>query len=252
MNRRKAFDALKKLRKRLRPKDEKPSCSAVIVAAGSSQRMGSDKLFTDLAGIPVLVRTISAFQRSELVEEIVVVTREEKLGQVADWCKENRFDKVTKIIAGGKTRMESALAGVSEVRSGAKLIAIHDGARPLVTQELIARTVMAAHDHLSAVPVIPSTDTLKVVDEKGLIAGAADRSRIVRVQTPQVFSADLIKGALTNAVKKELPLTDDCSAMELMGVQTQTVPGDEENIKLTTPWDMELAESILQGRLSKA
>ena len=121
-----------------------------------------------------------------------------------------------------------------------------------ITQELIARTVMAAHDHLSAVPVVPSTDTLKNVDDRGGITGSADRSHIVRVQTPQVFSADLIKGALTDAVKRELPLTDDCSAMERMGVTTQTVPGDDENIKITTPWDLDVARAILKGRLSKA
>ena len=252
MDKRKTFDTLRRLRNRLRPKDEKPCCSAVIVAAGNSQRMGNDKLFSDLAGMPVLARTLSAFQRSDLVDEIVVVTRQDRIEDVAKLCKDFGIEKASKVITGGKTRMESALAGVSETRPGAKLIAIHDGARPLVTQELIARTVMAAHDHLSAVPVIASTDTLKRVDEKGVIAGAVDRSQIVRVQTPQVFSADLIKGALTHAVQKELSLTDDCSAMEYMGVNTQTVPGDEENIKLTTPWDMQIAESIMRGRLSKA
>ena len=252
MNRRKTFEALKRLRNRLRPKDERPSCSAVIVAAGSSQRMGSDKLLADLEGEPVLARTLAAFQSSDLVEEIVVVTRTEKIRQIADLCQEHGFTKVSKVISGGKTRMESSLAGVSEVSPSAKLIAIHDGARPLVSQELIARTVMAAHDHLSAVPVIPSTDTLKNVDDRGGITGSADRSHIVRVQTPQVFTADLIKGALTDAVKRELPLTDDCSAMERMGVTTQTVPGDDENIKITTPWDLDVARAILKGRLSKA
>ena len=121
-----------------------PVCSAVIVAAGSSQRMGSDKIMADLGGIPVLVRTLRAFQRSDVVKEIIVVTRAEKIEEIADLCKNHGIDKVSKVICGGATRTESCLAGVSEVDSKAKLIAIHDGARPLVSQDLILRTVYAA------------------------------------------------------------------------------------------------------------
>ena len=152
------------------------------------------------------------------------------------------------MLAGGATRVESALVGVSEAAPKASLIAIHDGARPLVTAELIERTVLAAKEHYAAVPVIPSTDTLKAVDGKGFVIGTVDRSTTFRVQTPQVFRADFIKGALTRAMEKNLPLTDDCSAIEMMGVRTMTVPGDEDNIKLTTPRDMILAEAILKAR----
>lgn len=236
------------IRKLLRKKEVTPSCSAVIVAAGSSQRMGGDKIMASLGGLPVLVHTLMAFQRAALVDEIVVVTRMEKLTQVADLCKKYGIDKVSKIISGGATRTESALAGVSEVKSRAKLIAIHDGARPLVTETLINRTVYAADDHLAAVPVIKSSDTLKLVDEDGFICGTVDRGQAVRVQTPQVFDAALIKGALTRAVKEKLALTDDGSAMELLKVKTYTVPGEEDNIKLTTPRDMVAAEAILHDR----
>lgn len=241
---------LQKLKKLIpgRKKGERLYCAAVIVAAGSSQRMGSDKIFASLGGLPVLVRSIRAFEENELVDEIVVVTREEKLGQVADLVKKYALNKVSKVILGGKTRVESCLAGVSEVDHRAELIAIHDGARPLVSQRIIRDTVRAAQDLYAAVPVVRSTDTLKLLDEKGVIAGSVDRETIYRVQTPQVFRADLIKGALTEAMKRELPITDDSSAMELMGIQTHTVEGDEDNLKLTTPRDLVLAEAILKNR----
>ena len=229
-------------------KDKTPRCAAVIVAAGSSERMGSDKLTAQLGGMPVLARTLRAFENCAMITEIVVVTRADRIEEIAALCKEYGISKASKVLSGGATRVESALVGVSEVDSRRGLIAIHDGARPLVTCELIERTVLAAKEHYAAVPVIPSTDTLKAVDGKGFVVGTVDRATTFRVQTPQVFKADFIKGALTKAMEKNLPLTDDCSAVEMMGVKTVTVPGDEDNIKLTTPRDMILAEAILKAR----
>ena len=236
------------IRNVFRKKDKTPHCSAVIVAAGSSQRMGADKLTAQLGCMPVLARTLLAFENCELVDEIVVVTRVEKVLELADLCKKYGITKAAKVIRGGDTRMESALAGVSEVSARAKLIAIHDGARPLVTDEVIRRTVIAADKHMASVPVVYSTDTLKFVDESGLISGPIDRDRTARVQTPQIFDADLIKGALSKAASDGLSLTDDCSAIEIMGVKAMTVEGDYDNIKLTTPRDMQFAEVILRDR----
>lgn len=223
-------------------------CSVVVVAAGSAQRMGADKLMMELGCMPVLARTLLAFENCDIVDEIIIVTRMEKVEEAASLCKKFGITKAVKVIRGGKTRMESALAGVSEVKSGARLIAIHDGARPLVTEDVIRRTVKAAELYMAAVPTICSTDTLKAIDENGVIIGGVDRERTVRVQTPQVFDADLIKGALSKAVSDGLTLTDDCSAVEIMGVKTHTVEGDEDNIKLTTPRDIQLAELILKSR----
>ena len=242
------MDTLKKITSLFREKEKEPHCSAVIVAAGSSERMGTDKLTADLCGVPVLVRTLRVFDACALVDEIVVVTRGDRIEEIADLCKQYGIAKVSKVLAGGSTRVKSALVGVSEVDPKAARIAIHDGARPLVTTELIERTVRAAKEYYAAVPVIPSTDTLKAVDEKGYVVGTVDRATTWRVQTPQVFKADFIKGALTKAMEKDLPLTDDCSAMNMMGVKTMTVQGDEDNIKLTTPRDMILAEAILKSR----
>lgn len=233
------------IRKLFNKEDETPRCSAVIVAAGSSVRMGSDKIMAALRGIPVLVWTLRAFEQSPYVDEIILVTREDKLEHGAMLCKKYNIGKVTKVVVGGATRTESVLAGVSETRRGAKLIAIHDGARPLVSQALIKRTVLAANDNLSAVPVIKCADTMKAVDGDGRLAGTIDRDGIVRVQTPQVFDASLIKGALTKAVKDGLSLTDDCSAMDMMGVKTVAVEGEDTNIKITTPPDMAIADALL-------
>ena len=236
------------IRRLFRKKQKEPHCSVVVVAAGSSERMGSDKMLMTLGAKPVIIRTLMAFQQSPMVDDIVVVTRQEKIMGLADMIKLYDISKVTQVISGGATRMESALAGVSAVKEGAKLIAIHDGARRLVTQGVIRRVVEAANEHMAAVPAVPCVDTMKQVNQEGVVIGSVDRSSVVRVQTPQVFDADLIKGALSRAVEKNLPLTDDCSAMEMMGVKTYVVEGDAGNIKLTEPMDMVLAEAILKSR----
>ncbi|MBP3210139.1 MAG: 2-C-methyl-D-erythritol 4-phosphate cytidylyltransferase, partial [Oscillospiraceae bacterium] len=123
--------------------------------------------------------------------------------------------------------------------------AIHDGARPLITQKVITDALYAARDYHAAVPVIPSTDTLRMV-ENGFIGGDVDRDSVIRIQTPQIFDADLIKGALTYAVDKNVTVTDDSSAVRLTGFKIKTVEGDVNNIKLTTPEDVPVAEAILK------
>lgn len=225
-----------------------PKCSAVIVAAGSSVRMGFDKLSAPLGSAPVLLHTLRAFERADSVSEIVVVTRMDKVAEVAELCAKNGIGKVSKVVAGGKTRMESSLIGVSSVKPSAKLIAIHDAARPLVSDALIKRTVCAAAEHMAAVPVMPSTDTLKVVGKDDRIVGTVDRETTYRVQTPQVFDAVLIKGALSKAAEKGMVLSDDSAAMEMTGFKSYAVAGEEDNIKITTPRDLLIAETILKDR----
>jgi len=237
-----------KLKNLLGKKNKKPVCSAVIVAAGSSQRMGTDKIMAELGGMPVLLRTLNAFESSEYVDEIIVVTRMPMIQEIADLCKVNSITKLSQVVAGGASRMESALAGVSVVKKNAELVAVHDGARPFVSAELIQSVVSAAAENIAAVPVVKSTDTLKLIDDKGFVQGTVDRETTLRVQTPQVFAADILKGALTNAVNKELFLTDDAAAVEAMGVKAFAVAGDEDNIKLTSPRDMLLAELILKAK----
>lgn len=224
-----------------------PKCTAVVVAAGNSTRMQKDKNAMELGGVPVIIRTLREFEASPFVSEIVLVTKAENIENLASLVKDYSLSKVKKVIAGGATRAESSLNGVLAAERGAKLIAIHDGARPFVTQGIIEDAINAARDYRAAVPIIKSVDTLRTF-ENGFISGNLDRDTVARIQTPQVFDADLIKGALTFAVSKELPITDDASAAALLGLKIKTVPGDEDNIKLTTPKDMDLAEMILKNR----
>ena len=240
------------LLKKARKPEPIRSCGAVVLAAGSAQRMGFDKMTVMLDGIPVLIRAISAFEHSPLINEIVVVTRADRLDEIADLCSQYQMKKVTAVVSGGKTRTESALAGVMALKKDSDLTAIHDGARPFVSQELIERALQRASIQNAAVPVIPSIDTLREVDDKGTLKGILDREHVVRIQTPQVFLTDMVKGALTDAVQRELSFTDDAMAVERLGVAVYSVPGDEDNIKLTTPRDMAVAEEILKRRREAA
>ena len=238
--------------KRLRKEEEPLSCAAVVLGAGSAQRMGFDKMTAMLDGQPVLVRAINAFEQSPLIEEIVVVTKEERLEEVAEFCKTYNLSKVSSVVMGGKTRTESALAGVMALKKDCRLTAIHDGARPFVSKQLIEDCIRRASIQYAAIPVVKSTDTLRAVDENGSLIGTYDRDRVVRVQTPQIFLSEIIKGALSDAVQKGMTFTDDASAVERMGIRIQAVEGDEENIKLTTPQDMLIAQGILERRKSAA
>ena len=225
-------------------KQKKSGCTAVIVAAGSSRRMGADKLFLPMAGIPVIVRTLLQFQKCDAIDEIIVVTREDKLTEVADYCKQYEITKATKILQGGKERAESSAAGVFEASRHSGYIAISDGARPLVSPELIAETIAAARKYGAAAPAVPVKDTIKVA-ENGVVVDTPDRSKLFAIQTPQVFEADLIKGALTKAMRDKTPITDDCSAVEAMGYPVHLIEGSYQNIKITTQEDMIISQAYL-------
>jgi len=229
---------MKKIKKR-------PFCSVVVVAAGSSTRAGRDKLFYPLRDIPVLARTLQLFQNAGSVNEIILVMREDRLTEAARLCDEYGLTKVVKVLCGGETRAESALAGVSEADPKADLIAIHDGARPFVTEELLEALIHNALLYKASAPFMALRDTVKHI-EKDWAVCTVPRDETMAVQTPQVFHADLIKAALTSAVQRELPITDDCSAVEAMGFSVHVTPGTPENIKLTMPIDFRLAEAILE------
>ena len=219
-------------------------CGAVIVAAGNASRMGGiDKVMAELQGEPMICRTARAFQRSEVIREIVIVTRPDLIEPIANLCAD--FDKVKAVIAGGSTRQESVEKGLEALSSKVKLAAIQDGARPLISQEVIDRTVRAAHTYAAAAPGIPVKDTIKVV-AGGIIADTPDRSTLQAVQTPQVFDIDLLKGALEKARQDNAQLTDDCSAVERLKMSVKMVEGDERNIKVTTPMDLKIAEMLLE------
>lgn len=224
---------------------KKPFCTAVIVAAGSSTRMGQDKMMLELAGIPVIVHTIRAFEACPCIDEILVVTRGDRIAEIAALRDRYGLYKMSKVLAGGATRAESSLIGVLGADSRATLIAIHDGARPLVSREIIEATYAAALKAQAAAPVVPVKDTIKIIDD-GFVRETPPRSNVAAVQTPQIFQADLIKAALTNAIEKQFPITDDCSAVEAAGLRVAVTEGSEDNLKITTPLDIQLAESIIR------
>ena len=219
-------------------------CGAVIVAAGSASRMGGiDKVMAPLMGEPMIVHTVRAFQSCDAIAEIVIVTREDLLMEVMSLCA--GFSKVRGVVVGGADRPASVQAGLNNLSDKVKLVAVHDGARPLITWQVIDRTVRAAHSYGAAAPAIPVKDTIKVV-KGGIVGSTPDRNTLQAVQTPQVFDLQLLKGALLKAQKDKTPITDDCSAVENMGMSVKIVEGDERNLKVTTPMDLKIAELLLE------
>lgn len=225
-------------------------CTVVVVAAGNSVRMGRDKLFLPLNGVPVLARTLSALDGFQSVDEIIVVTQPEKLETIGAMKDAYKLQKLTKIVLGGETRTQSALAGVSEADKRAKIICIHDAVRPFVTNEIIEDAVHYAVLYQAAAPAIPVKDTIKRASG-GVVTDTPKRDELFAVQTPQAFQADIIKAALTSAVTHGVSYTDDCAAVEALGVRACLSRGSEDNIKITTPADIYLAEAILQNRSAK-
>lgn len=223
-------------------------CSAVIVAAGSSSRMkGEDKLLLDLCGKPVIWHTIRLFQNCPLVNEIVIVTRNDLQGYIRSLCAAHSFDKVQSVVEGGSSRAHSVMRGLAQVSKKSGLVAIHDGARPLATVDVIESAIQKAAEYHAAAPAVPVKDTIKIAD-RHIVTQTPDRSTLFAVQTPQVFDYDLLRGALQKALDENLSITDDCSAVEAMGMSVYLTDGSEENIKITTPMDMLLAEAIYKRR----
>ena len=235
----KVSDAIRKIRHNY--------CTAVVVAAGNSSRMQQDKLLMDIGGKSVILHSLEALESSPSVDEIIIVTREDRLEEMACLAQGAGIEKLTKVVIGGATRTESALAGVSEANKKAKVICIHDGARPFVTEEIISECVHQAVLYNAACPVIPVKDTIRVAKD-GVAIQTPPREDTFAVQTPQAFNADVIKAALCAAVRDGRTYTDDCAAVEAIGVKVRVVQGSEDNIKVTTPLDIPLAESIAKKR----
>lgn len=220
----------------------------IVAAAGSSRRMGGDnKLMQPIDGVPVLAHTLLALEHAALVDEIVVAAREEDLILFGDLCKIYGVTKPVKIVRGGETRLESVYAASLECRAEAEFIAVHDGARPLASPELIDRTVALAHRTNAAAPAVPVKDTIKTVQD-GKVVSTPDRETLRAVQTPQVFDADLFRAALEKARASGEAVTDDCSAVEMIGKEIYLTEGSYENIKITTPEDLILAAELLHQR----
>jgi len=222
-----------------------PTCTAVIAAAGISQRCkGEDKLYYRINDKPVLAFALEAFQNSELINDIIIVACEERYEDISKICSKFGFDKVSKVIKGGTTRLESVLNGIYAASDKTRLIAIHDGARPCIDIDLLERTVIAAAKYNAAAPAVAITSTVKRASDE-TISETVDREGLFEIQTPQIFRAELIKAALTNAMKKSIDITDDCMAVEIIGAQVHIVEGSRKNIKITDNEDFVLVDAIL-------
>ena len=235
----------------LKERDEKkrPFCTAVVPAAGSSTRMaGQDKQFCPLLGIPVLARTLLQLEACEAVDEIVVATRPQEIDRVRELAEQYGVKKLTQVVAGGCSRGESVAKGAAACSKKTRLIAVHDGARPLGTPEMIARVIALAAKTDAAVGVVPVKDTIKMMGKDGAIDHTPDRSLLRAAQTPQVFDADLLRAAYAKAAELNIDYTDDCAAVEALGKVVYTCEGENTNIKITTPEDLILASAILEAR----
>lgn len=235
-------------RMKARASAKKGSVCAIIPAAGSSARMGGEnKLLMELCDMPVLVHTVLAFARCDAVDDIVICCREQDILCYGKLMQEYGLNKVRSIVRGGETRTASVLAGIRACPQETVLLAVHDGARPLVTQEIITQAIESAWAHGAAAPIVPPKDSIKRV-ESGLICADVPRAEIAAVQTPQVFRREILTRALETAEQDNHIYTDDCAAVEALHVDIYATEGSYENIKITTPEDILIGEAILNRR----
>ena len=218
----------------------------VIVAAGRSERMGgADKVFAPLVGRPLVVWSLTAFRSCDAVEGVVVVAAPGSVDRMSALVHEWRMTKVRAVVAGGAQRQDSVRAGL-EAAAGATIVAVHDAARPLVTPALIEAGIEAARVHGAALCAVPATDTVKDVDDGGVVRATLDRSRTWLAQTPQVFDRALLAEAHRRA---EAVATDDAALVEALGREVHVYEGARWNLKVTTPDDLLVAEALLRSRL---
>jgi 2-C-methyl-D-erythritol 4-phosphate cytidylyltransferase len=218
---------------------------AVIVAAGSGTRMGGlDKLFTEVAGRPLLAHAIAPFQACAAVERIVLVLAAENVWRGQALVREQGFSKVCAVVPGGERRQDSVRLGL-EGLGACEYVAVHDGGRPLVSVELIERGLSAARETGAAVAALPLVDTIKEAGADGLVARTVDRTRLWAVQTPQVFRYELLARAHREVTAD---VTDDAAMLEALGLPVRVFPGDRRNIKVTTREDLELVRALLEAR----
>jgi 2-C-methyl-D-erythritol 4-phosphate cytidylyltransferase len=226
--------------------------SAIIVAGGSSQRMGFDKLFAMIAGEPVIAHTIRAFDRATSVSEIIVVGREQRHDEIGKIADAAGFKKVRSVVGGGERRQDSVRAGLDRVAPEAKYVAVHDAARPLITAEQIDRTFEQCRLHGAAALAQPVNDTLKRADDDLLVAGSVERHRLYATQTPQVFERKLIEDAYHAVYAENISVTDEVSAVERLGQKVALVLNDDFNFKITYPRDLPVAEFVFTQRMQRS
>lgn len=229
-----------------------PFVSAVIVAAGSSHRMGGeDKQFVNLLGKPVLVRSMEAFEHCPIIKEIIVVTKESSVKAVYEAAEKFGIKKLAAVVKGGDSRAQSVKNGVEAVSADAEFVAIHDGARPLVTSDDIARCANDAFKYGGALLSVPVTDTVKYGRKNGFVEYTPAREKLFAAQTPQIFELGLYRSAMERAFKELSDWTDDSRIFENDGRKVFLTVGSRKNIKITSPEDVLIAEAFLKDGAQK-
>jgi len=222
--------------------------SAIIVAGGSSQRMGFDKLFVTIAEEPVIAHAIRAFEGAKCVSEIIVVTREQRHDELQKITSSAGFRKIRAIVPGGERRQDSVRAGLDRIDRDAKYVAVHDAARPLITRAQIEFTFEQCRVHGAATLAQPVNDTLKRVDADLLVVDSVDRHQLYAMQTPQIFDRKLIEDAYRRVSAENILVTDEVSAVERLNHKIALVLNDDFNFKITYPHDLPVADFILRKR----
>ncbi len=235
---------------RLAAKKRPHFVSAVIVAGGNGSRMNSlaTKQMMMLCGMPVIIRTLAAFEASDYIDEIILVAKQDEIEQYPSMLEQYGIKKVSQIVAGGQTRQDSVLSGFEAIHEKADFVAIHDGARPLITPDQIKTVLRAAFEYRAAAAATPATDSAKEATVSAMINRTLDRKTLWMVQTPQVFYANLYRAAAYTAKKDSFVATDDTEIAEHAGFSSKLVNIGYDNIKLTTPVDLLKAEAILNYR----
>ncbi|AKX95348.1 2-C-methyl-D-erythritol 4-phosphate cytidylyltransferase [Moorella thermoacetica] len=226
-----------------------PFLSMIIAAAGRGRRLGREvnKVFLPLAGKPMLAYSLAVAVASPLVDEIIIVTRPDDIPLCRQVVAGEGAGKVKAIVAGGAERQDSIAEGLKAVARAAEWVAVHDGARPFLTPALLEKTILAARNTGAAIAALPVKETIKQGGEAGIVAATLDRKGLWSAQTPQVFRREWLVDAYREAAEKGWQATDDAALVERLGYPVKLVPGEETNIKITTPGDLVLAGALLAG-----
>lgn len=232
------------------PRPEEHFCSAIIVAAGSGTRMGSTrtKQMTELCSKPVIVHTLLAFQACEAIKEIIVVAKEDELGTYTDFKRAYGLSKLRQVVSGGATRQESVMLGTKVLSYSSEYVAIHDGARCLITPNEITEVLRQACIYGAAAAAEKMTDTVKRCDGRGFVTETVDRNALMRAQTPQCFKTSQYLASAYTAERDGFEATDDCSVAEHAGFPVKMIDCGKTNLKITTPEDLVIARALLTAR----
>ncbi len=220
--------------------------AAIIVAAGQSRRMGFDKLFAPLGPRPVLAHSLHTFQQATCIDEIIVVTAKENESTLRHWAEEYALSKLTHIVPGGRQRHHSVQAGLEKVSDATGYVAVHDGARPLIAMGDLQRCWQLAQEHGAAACARRITDTVKRVDGHLRVMGSVDRTNLWAMETPQVFDYQRLLRCYAHVAEQDQLVTDEVSALELMGETVILSENLKPNLKITFPQDLEIAAHLLQ------